>query len=323
MRIASCMRLRYPRDMRVAAIAIVMSVVVGRPALSLADEQSMTQSLSPVIHQQGQALTAALSEEKSLHYRLLYGGDEAGGYQFTLSRRGQCLAVRADFTITVRLLGIPVYQARHSRHELWRGGVLRRMVGTSSYNGTRYQTSLRLVSPPRYRLAANGVEQDIAGPLISVMPLRPKALEQATLVTAKGKQRAVQVMPAGKEMIELGGMRRQAYRYDISGDITRTLWYDKDGWLLAIAFEKNGTPVRFGRTTSQTAALEERLFRLPALDEGSCAVSGEVTDQKAQPGDEALQQPGNSGSLKSKPLGGGIKRREIGERGQQMGGSDA
>ena len=67
------------------------------------------------------------------------------------------------------------------------------------------------------------------------------------LDTQSGRLIEVEVKPAGRERIDVGGRPVDAQRYEISGDLQASLWYDSADTWAKLAFMARGSGIDYER----------------------------------------------------------------------------
>jgi hypothetical protein len=167
-----------------------------------------------------------------LAFRLMRHGSDIGRHTVTFSQLGDRLSVHVAVDALVTLLSIPIVRYSHRATEVWQGGALVAVAGTTDKSGRHGWVDARhtpyglLVSgsqTPRY-LAPAGVfatsywnKHMLDGPMISLedgVLLRPHVAEPAP----------------GSVKLASGGVI-PADHYNLSGAFRADVWYDRsDTW---------------------------------------------------------------------------------------------
>jgi Family of unknown function (DUF6134) len=159
---------------------------------------------------------------------------EIGRHVVTFSCQGDDLVVETDIEGKATLLKMPVYTLEASYREIWRGNRLIRFDSKINDNGEKFAVSAR-ADGDRTVIERRRGTIEAPATIVSDHPWNHQVIDR-TLVfdSRRGKLRHVQVEPAGKETLELGGRKVAAQKYILSGDLERVVWYGDDGtWLQA------------------------------------------------------------------------------------------
>lgn len=159
---------------------------------------------------------------------------EIGHHVVTFSCQGDDLLVETEIEGKATLLEMPVYRLDAHYREVWRGDRLISFDSKIDDNGETFEVSARAEGDHTVIERRRG-KVEAPATIVSDHPWNHDVIERPLVFDSRrGKLRHVQVEPAGKETLEVGGQKLAAQKYVVSGDLERVLWYGEDGkWLQA------------------------------------------------------------------------------------------
>ncbi len=165
----------------------------------------------------------------------------------TFSCQGDDLVVETEISGEVTVLSLPIYKLAGSYREVWRGDRLISFDSKVDDNGEKFEVSARAEGDHMLIDRRRGLIEAPAS-IVSDHPWNFAVLDRTLLFDARrGKLRHVQVEPAGKEALMIGGREVAARKYQMSGDLDRVLWYGEDGSWLQSQLEYGGSKVLLTR----------------------------------------------------------------------------
>jgi Family of unknown function (DUF6134) len=168
---------------------------------------------------------------------------EIGRHVITFSCHGDDLLVETKISGEATLLSLPVYTLDGSYREVWRGDRLISFDSQINDNGEQFEVSARAEGDQTVIDRRRGVIEAPAT-IVSDHPWNYAVLDRPLLFDARrGKLRHVQVEPAGKEALVIGGRKVPANKFQMTGDLERVLWYGEDGTWLQAQLEYGGSKV--------------------------------------------------------------------------------
>jgi Family of unknown function (DUF6134) len=166
-----------------------------------------------------------------------------GRHVITFSCQGEDLLVETEISGKVTVLSLPVYTLEGSYREVWRGNRLISFDSRINDNGERFEVSARAEGDQMLIDRRRGLIEAPAT-IVSDHPWNFGVLDRPLLFDARrGKLRHVDVEPAGKESLSIGGRDVPAQKYQMRGDLDRLLWYGEDGAWLQSQLEYGGSKV--------------------------------------------------------------------------------
>ena len=168
---------------------------------------------------------------------------EIGRHVITFSCQGEDLLVETEISGKVTVLSLPVYKLAGTYREVWRGDRLISFDSKVNDNGEEFEVSARAEGDHMLIDRRRGPIEAPAS-IVSDHPWNFAVLDRTLLFDARrGKLRHVQVEPAGKEALTIGGRKVEANKYQMTGDLERVLWYGEDGAWLQSQLEYGGSKV--------------------------------------------------------------------------------
>lgn len=182
------------------------------------------------------------------HYRVehqLYG--DIGRHHLRVHRDGEALIVEQWAEIVVRLLLFTAHRRDSHYREVWRDGRLVAFDGLTVDNGDAAEVTARAAGD---RLLIHGLGGQIEAPA-KTAPSQPSyeaAAAPAVFMDFRtGALLEAEVAPAGAELIEISGRPIEARKYQVSGELAQTVWYDATGIWAKWQFERGGGTVTLTR----------------------------------------------------------------------------
>ena len=174
-------------------------------------------------------------------------GDKVGTHRVVFSRKASGdLGVESRFQLTMTFLTIPIYEFLYRSNEVWRGGLLQDLAVEISDGG---EGSKIRALPKGQGLSISGPHGDVevSQPIYPTNHWNADVLSQKRVLnTLNGKISQVEITDAGRETIRAEGMMVEARKFQYSGDIDTTVWYDDQGrWLKMRFTAKNGSIVDY------------------------------------------------------------------------------
>lgn len=193
-----------------------------------------------------QAAASGIPEDGILDFAILRNGEQIGRHVIRFERRGDPTVVRIVAEVDFRVAFIPLYTFRHSALETWRDGKLIAMSAKTNDNGDDFKLELS-IDGDAGALTTNGETVSIAA-TSRAASLWNNAVEgnQTVIDPADGEMMKIFVASSGAETIIVRGREIRAFRYDMTGEFQRNLWFDERNVLVQVAFEgEDGSEIRY------------------------------------------------------------------------------
>lgn len=153
-------------------------------------------------------------------------GNKIGEHSIQFEQRGDSLAVDIDIDLEVKVAFVTAYRYQHVNRELWRDGTVQTVASDTNDNGSRYRLEAIRMGQG---LRVDGNDGEFTAPSDTV----PTSYWNAStlgashfLDTQKGRLFTAHADNLGREVVEASGQSIPAEKYDISGDLNLSIWYD-------------------------------------------------------------------------------------------------
>lgn len=171
---------------------------------------------------------------QTVGYDIVRGGTVIGAQTVRYTVAGPDLTVEVVVSASIRALGVRVYNYEHHGTERWHDGQMIGLVTKTDDDGKPLQVNAT-------RDAA-GIWHGVSGVGPGPAPLLSTSLWNSQTVAATrlldretGAVVPVRVTPAGDEVLKLGSRTVTAHKYDLSGLVSGSAWYDSRGcWVQAL-----------------------------------------------------------------------------------------
>ena len=169
-------------------------------------------------------------------FDILRNGAVVGSQGFRFSRHDGRFLVRNSVDIQVRESVTGLYRYRHNAEESWQAGRLEAFVGDTEDGGDSYLVRAERIDGV-FRGRVNGQAFTVSG---YVMPAsfwhRDTPASPVLWDGGDGLVKVVKSLDLGLERIEVRGKMLEARRFDLDGQIRRSLWYDDHCALVRMSF---------------------------------------------------------------------------------------
>jgi hypothetical protein len=173
----------------------------------------------------------------SLIFTAYRSGQMIGHHALRFREDGGKHLVSTSVDFDVRILGITLYRFNYRSHEIWSGDTFQSVEAETNDDGKKYSVhaqhsdaglAVDIGAPPP------ALDQKVfpAGTLPSTHWNREQVRQSALLNTQSGKLSRIQVVPLGRETIKTATGTLEATRYDYTGDVVMSQWFDdRDRWV--------------------------------------------------------------------------------------------
>jgi hypothetical protein len=184
-----------------------------------------------VLAVEGGALqVSALEPPASYRYRIQHQffGD-IGWHRMTVRREDGAIVVEHTAELAVEIFGLEAFHRRTRFREVWRDDRLVAFDGVVEDNGEPFPVTAQAVGD---HLVIEGRAGRIEAPLGAVPsdPSLESAIRRERFFDSKtGALLNATVTAAGREALKVGRAVVDAARYEITGDLTQHVWFDRSG----------------------------------------------------------------------------------------------
>lgn len=192
------------------------------------------------------AAQPAKAEQRELLYEILRNGSPVGTHRVVLNVDGDAMRAEAHSTITVRLLGIPVYRFEYRSYSRWEDGRMTSLDVVTNDDGTTTRITGRAEGT---KFQADGPDGTVSLPA-GIFPTdhwNPGVIgAHEILNTISGRLNRVRMVAQGREERPTGQGTESATRYVYSGDLDATVWYDDRGSWVGLRFgARDGSAIEY------------------------------------------------------------------------------
>ena len=168
-------------------------------------------------------------------YDIVRSGSVIGRHTLAFAQRGANLTVTITVEANLYALGIRVYHYEHRGREVWHDGRMLSMDTRTVDDGAVKQVSA-VFDPARGVWGGTTGATPVAGPLMASSFWNSGTVRQSRFLDDEtGAVNAVQVTPAGQETLTLNGRPVPASRFELAGNTSGSVWYDRQGcWVRAL-----------------------------------------------------------------------------------------
>lgn len=196
----------------------------------------------------GSTNLVSAADPQDLSLTVLRDGDPIGTQKYSFSKDGDKVMVNSSMHTQVKKLGITVYRHDFDGQEVWQNGQLVSFKSKTHDNGDDWDLAMQKQGDA-LQVNCNGQTTTVPADAMIVSLWNKDVLQKNELLSSlNGKPyKNLAVRDAGQEMITIKGQSVPAQHYVMTGDLERDLWYDQDGRLLKVAFDKNGSKIEYVR----------------------------------------------------------------------------
>lgn len=190
-------------------------------------------------------------------------GAPIGMHRVAFSHDGKRIEIDTEMELKVTFAMVPLYRFSHQRHEVWEDGRPIMITARTDDNGEKLNITLRPDGAGYVRTVNDRVDK--LGPSTKVLAI----WNQETLEAKPG--RFVSVIEdetlelaftfVGKETMVIDGRKIAVERYRMTGTEERDIWYDSDGQIARVRFERRGDQIEYIRNEYLARPLDGRLAR--------------------------------------------------------------
>ena len=167
-------------------------------------------------------------------YDIVRGGNVIGRQTVRYAISGPDMTVTIDVQASIRAMGIRVYNYTHHGEERWHAGQMVALVTKTDDDGTPRKVDASR-DPVTGWHGVTGLSPGMA-PLLATSLWNSQTVVQTRLLDREtGAVVAVHAGPGRAETLTLPGRAVPAERFDLTGIVSGSAWYDRSGcWLQAL-----------------------------------------------------------------------------------------
>lgn len=181
-----------------------------------------------------------------MHFKILRNGSPIGEQHMAFVQSGDELNVQINADMLVRVAGIPVFRYQVDAVERWNGGNFSGLDSKVNHNGSQYNVhASQIAGGFAVQATKAGDYQYTGSPEMMPMTYWNKAMMQSMILNIEsGRHYPASVSsPGWFHLPTADGSSVVAQRFDLSGKLNLTLWYDQNDQWSGMEFHVNGDEV--------------------------------------------------------------------------------
>jgi hypothetical protein len=180
-------------------------------------------------------------------FTVLYDGDPVGQHRFVYEHEGDRIEIQEATEIEVTFASIPLFTFEHQARQLWQNGRALRIDAKTDDNGEKLDITVE-GTDKGYVRTVNGRVDTFEDPMAVLAFWNQDTLKHDAFFSAvEDKTLNVSFEYLGTDKITLAGQALETEHYRMVGDEERELWFDPDGHVAKVAFERYGSEVEYVR----------------------------------------------------------------------------
>lgn len=174
-----------------------------------------------------------------MHFKVYRDGTRVGDHSVRFERNGEDLKVASTFDVAVKLFFITAYEFSYKSSAVWRDGTLYTLEAETNDDGDLHPLMVRRNGDA---LSIDGYEGELTA-AYDVFPTNHwnsdivRHNPSVVLNTLTGGLNDIELVKRDRELVETGTGMRMATRYDYTGGLENSVWYDDDGRWVRMRFE--------------------------------------------------------------------------------------
>ncbi len=178
-----------------------------------------------------------------LAFKVLHSGTPVGEHHLSFSQSGDMLQVDTNAALVVRVAGIPVFHYTVTASEYWNGGAFCGLDSKVNHNGTALEVHAKPIAAGFAIQSTKAGNYTYTG-LPGLMPLTywNKAMLQAMILNIETGRHypAIVNSPGWNYLPTAEGGTLLAQRFDVTGKLKLSVWYDQYGQWSGLQFNVAG-----------------------------------------------------------------------------------
>ena len=184
---------------------------------------------------------------QTLDFSVMRKGGEIGTHSLQINRNGDKTLVTIKTRVTVKFLFATVYSFTFDGTESWEKGKLVALSNTSNDNGENHNVSVKKVDG-KLMLTTDGKTSELPDDILPSSWWNKSLVRESELLDIiKGRVAKVTIKKGASEDLDVLGKAMSTDMYLVYGDLTREVWYAKDGTMVKQSFYKKGEQIEYIR----------------------------------------------------------------------------
>lgn len=187
----------------------------------------------------------AATTDRKMDFSIVRKGDKIGSHIIHVHKEGATTKVNITTRSEVKVLGIRAYHFEFDGEELWKDGKLVSMHTTTNDDGTKHTVSIKKKGK-MLEVTADGMISQVSADTIPSSWWNSTTTSQDQLLDVlTGQMKKITVTKTNSEEVLVDKRSIKSDRYKIDGELSREVWYAKNGDLLRQTLEKKGSKVTY------------------------------------------------------------------------------
>jgi hypothetical protein len=190
-------------------------------------------------------------------------GEPIGTHRVAFSHDGARTEIDAEMELKVTFAMVPLYHFSNERREVWQDGRPMMITSRTNDNGEQLDITLRPDGAGYVRTVNGRVDRLDASTRVLAM-WNPEMLDAkpglfVSVIEDQTLELAFSFL--GQETMVIDGREIVADHYRMTGTEERDVWYDADGQVARVRFERRGDRIEYVRNEYLARPLDGRLAR--------------------------------------------------------------
>jgi hypothetical protein len=178
-----------------------------------------------------------------ISFKVFHSGTPCGAYHLTFAQNGNQLRIDTNAALVVRVAGIPVFHYSVDASEYWSAGSFYALDSQVNHNGTPFEVHARPIAGGFAIQSTKAGNYNYTG-LPALMPLtywNKRFLDAMILNIETGRHYpAIVSSPGWNNLPTASGGTVLAQRFDVTGKLHLSVWYDQQGQWAGLQFNAAG-----------------------------------------------------------------------------------
>lgn len=184
------------------------------------------------------ALPARAELPSNMTFTIYKESDPIGSESYAIARDNGTTTVQVKTSTRVKVLFLD-FHYDHQRTETWKNGQVETLVAQTDDDG-----SVHKIDASATHAVIDGAEKQFPAGILPLSLWSSAILNHDALYSiVDGQIYKVSTKNLGSETLTINNKTIAAQHWRLSGDIDRDLWFDGDGLLLKVTFERKGYPI--------------------------------------------------------------------------------
>jgi hypothetical protein len=193
------------------------------------------------------AMASLTTGGENLDFAVFRNGSEIGHHRLDIRQDGERTVVDVDILLEVGIGPLVLYRYTHRNTEIWENGTFQSFDSVTDDDGTAY--AVRARRDGTLTTVERDHDEDYTFDDPSILPTtywNDKLVSSSQLLdTQKGRLMEVAVETGDWQTIQTETGSVEARRFDISGDLNVSVWYDRDGRWTKMNFPFKGAEFNY------------------------------------------------------------------------------